>query len=102
MVIDTEGNRFGLQFRSSEWLFEERAKMNQNRCWGERSGRVSPCSPPLANQLFFLAGRPLPGRAIPRSLNRLHLSDTVLETHCGWDLGVAGLPKGYRAQLDAS
>jgi len=41
------------------------------------------------------------GRAIPRSLKRLKLSDQVLDTHVAWDLGVAGLAEGLSAQLDA-
>jgi predicted N-formylglutamate amidohydrolase len=41
------------------------------------------------------------GRAIPRRLNRLNLSDTVLDTHVAWDLGVAQLGLGLSARLDA-
>nr|WP_256438940.1 N-formylglutamate amidohydrolase [Synechococcus sp. CCY 9618] len=41
------------------------------------------------------------GRAIPRRLNRLSLSDAVLDTHVAWDLGVAGLGQRLSACLDA-
>ena len=41
------------------------------------------------------------GRAIPRRLGRLNLTDRVLETHVAWDLGVAGLSQFLSARLDA-
>lgn len=41
------------------------------------------------------------GRAIPRRLARLGLSDAVLDTHVAWDLGVAGLSQRLSACLDA-
>ena len=41
------------------------------------------------------------GRAIPRCLAGLGLSDRVLDTHVAWDLGVAGLALLLSARLDA-
>jgi len=41
------------------------------------------------------------GRAIPRRLGRLNLSDRVLDTHVAWDLGVAALGRLMAARLDA-
>ncbi len=41
------------------------------------------------------------GRAIPRRLARLGLSDAVLDTHVAWDLGVADLSQRLSACLDA-
>lgn len=41
------------------------------------------------------------GRAIPRRLAGLGLSERVLDTHVAWDLGVAGLALGLSARLDA-
>jgi predicted N-formylglutamate amidohydrolase len=41
------------------------------------------------------------GRAIPRRLGGLNLSDRVLDTHVAWDLGVAGLGQSLSAKLDA-
>jgi len=41
------------------------------------------------------------GRAIPRRLAGLGLSDRVLDTHVAWDLGVAGLALLLSARLDA-
>ena len=37
------------------------------------------------------------GRAIPRRLARLGLSDAVLDTHVAWDLGVAELSQRLSA-----
>ena len=41
------------------------------------------------------------GRAIPRRLAGLNLSEAVLDTHVAWDLGVAELGLGLSARLDA-
>jgi len=41
------------------------------------------------------------GRAIPRRLNRLQLSEETLSTHVAWDLGVAELGRRLSLRLDA-
>ncbi len=41
------------------------------------------------------------GRAIPRKLARLSLSEHELSTHVAWDLGVAALGRRLSARLDA-
>ncbi|MGB5134032.1 MAG: N-formylglutamate amidohydrolase [Prochlorococcaceae cyanobacterium] len=41
------------------------------------------------------------GRAIPRRLNRLQLSDDTLSTHVAWDLGIADLGRRLSRRLDA-
>jgi predicted N-formylglutamate amidohydrolase len=41
------------------------------------------------------------GRAIPRTLRRLSLSEHELSTHVAWDLGVAELGRRLSARLDA-
>lgn len=41
------------------------------------------------------------GRAIPRRLNQLQLSNDALSTHVAWDLGIAELGRRLSARLDA-
>lgn len=41
------------------------------------------------------------GKAVPRSMGRLGLSNAAIGTHIGWDIGVAGLGERLSATLDA-
>ena len=42
------------------------------------------------------------GRAIPRSLNRLGVSESELDRHIAWDIGIAGVTERLSAALDAT
>jgi len=69
----------------------------------KRSAGVSPVVRPLAESAFFFL-RDHAGRALPRSLNRLHyeVDSGAGDPLCGLGSGrVGGWPKGRSAQLDA-
>jgi len=42
------------------------------------------------------------GRAIPSSLNRLGVSESELDRHIAWDIGIAGVTERLSAALDAT
>jgi len=56
--------------------------------------------PDGASPIFITADHA--GRVIPRKLNQLGVSDSEMERHIAWDIGIAGVTRRLSAALDAT